>query len=312
MGRSVGVDLGGTKILAVVVDGGRVVERVKLDTPRTGSPDDVLDAVAKAVRQIDLGGSDGPVGVGVPGPVFPGTGVVPAAPNLPNWSHDVAVADGLSERLGGRKVLIGNDCNLSTLAEYRLGAGRGADDLLGLFVGTGVGAGLVLDGVLRQGRRGLAGEIGHTFVSFPDLADGVGVGRGELEDYSGRAALQERVELADPTEAATLQGLRRKGRIKSSAWEQALDQNDPLARRLVAEAGSALAAAIASVVALLDLDRVVLGGGFAGRLGEPFRRQIELEVHARGFAGATAAVVHSELGDLAGALGAALLPWEPQ
>jgi|DEB0MinimDraft_10_1074344.scaffolds.fasta_scaffold00289_14 glucokinase len=309
--RTIGIDLGGTKVLAVLVEDGQIIAREKRATPRTGTPENVLDTLVTAVQRIDPDGSVERIGIGVPGPVVPGTGVLPAAPNLPNWDHDVPVAQLMSERLDGRNVVVGNDVNLGTLAEHRLGAGRGVDDLLGVFVGTGVGAGLVLDGRLRQGHRGLAGEIGHTFVAFADFVHGGGSGRGELEDYAGRAALERRVLTANPDRAETLLGFRRGGRLKSKGWVDALEREDPLARDLVDQAASALAASIASAVALLDLELVVLGGGFAGRLGEPFRRQVEGEVHKRAFAGASAAVVHAQLGDVAGALGAALMVDEP-
>ena len=219
------------------------------------------------------------------------------------------IRDELS-RPGGNRAdffsVVDNDVNVGTLAEYRLGAGVGTDNLLGVFAGTGVGAGLILDGKLRQGPRGLAGEIGHIYVAFEDLHTAA-VGRGELEDYAGRNALERRVLAADEAEAETLLGLRTDGRLKSKAWAEALDLDDPLARALIDQARSALAAAIATVITLLDVELVVLGGGFAERLGEPFRTALDAEVAERAFAATTAPVVPARLGDTGGALGAALL-----
>lgn len=305
---TIGIDLGGTKTLAVLVENGEVVDKAKKPTPRVGSPADVIDTMVKVAEKVDPDGTAAAIGIGVPGPVVPGTGVLPAAPNLPGWDHDVAVGDLMSERLGGRPVVVDNDVNVGTLAEHRHGAGKGTNDLLGVFAGTGVGAGLILDGKLRQGPRGLAGEIGHTFVAFRDLADASEeFGRGELEDYAGRNALERRVLAADPAAAETLLGLRTDGRLKSKAWAEALDLGDPLARSLVDQARSALAAAIATVIVLVDVEKVVLGGGFAERLGEEFRVELEAEVAQRSFADTTAPIVAARLGDVGGALGAALL-----
>jgi len=292
--------------MAVLLEDGAEVARHKRPTPRQGGPAAVIDAVVAAVRKVDPDGSADGVGIGVPGPVVPHTGVLPAAPNLPDWDHDVAVGPLVSERLGGCPVVLDNDVNVATLAEWRFGAGRGVNDLLGVFAGTGVGAGLILDGRLRQGPRGLAGEIGHTFVAFDQLLDAP-VGRGELEDYAGRASLERWVEAAPPPESQFMLDQRSGGRLKSKAWAVGVDAADPLALRLVDRAASALSAAIASVITLLDVERVVLGGGFAQRLGDPFLARVEGEVAERAFAGVSAPIVTAALGDTGGAVGAALL-----
>ncbi|MEM9466750.1 MAG: ROK family protein [Actinomycetota bacterium] len=303
---TIGIDLGGTKTMAVLVQDGAVVAKCKKPTPRVGTPDDVIATMVAAARKVDPDGIATAIGVGAPGVVVPGAGVLHSPPNLPGWDHEVPVAALMSEQLGDRPVVIDNDVNVGTLAEHRLGAGVGYDNVLGVFAGTGVGAGLILDGRLRQGPRGLAGEIGHTFVAFRDLASAE-VGRGELEDYAGRAALERRVMAESPERAETLLGLRKDGRLKSRAWADALELGDPLAAELVGQARSALSAAIATVITLLDIELVVLGGGFAERLGERFRLDLEAEVAERAFAGTTAPIVAARLGDTGGAVGAALL-----
>ncbi|NDH22678.1 MAG: ROK family protein, partial [Actinobacteria bacterium] len=103
--RTIGIDLGGTKTLAVLVEDGVVVEKAKRPTPRVGSPDDVLATMAKVAASVDPDATATAIGIGAPGPVVPGTGVLPAAPNLPGWDHDVPVADLMSERLGERPVV---------------------------------------------------------------------------------------------------------------------------------------------------------------------------------------------------------------
>jgi len=156
----VGIDLGGTKIYAVVFDGVGVLAEAKSKTPTQGGPLAVVDAMAAVVRDLgpieDLAG----VGVGAPGVIDPAAGTVQQAPNLPGWMEPFDVAEALSTALDGVPVVVDNDVNVGTLAEHRLGAGKGADNLLGVFAGTGIGAGVVLDGLLRHGPTGAAGEIG--------------------------------------------------------------------------------------------------------------------------------------------------------
>lgn len=303
----VGIDLGGTKIMGVLVDDGRIVAEAKKATPRAGTPFDVLDAVAAVVRSVDPDVRAEAIGVGVPGPVRPGTGVLPIASNLPGWDHDVDVAAGLRERCGTRDIVVDNDVNVGTLAEVRFGAGAGVADVLGIFMGTGVGAGLVLDGELRRGPRGLAGEIGHAYVAFRDFGRAE-IGRGEVEDHAGRRMMERRARARHAAgEATLLVELAGDGRMKSSIWEKALAAGDPVAESIVDEATDALAAAIASAIALVDIELVVLGGGMADRLGEPFRADLERRVAERAFVGAGVPVRAAVLGDTAGALGASLL-----
>ncbi|MGH8998997.1 MAG: ROK family protein, partial [Acidimicrobiia bacterium] len=192
----IGIDLGGTKIFGAVFDGERVVSEAKRKTPTQGGPLAVVDAMAALVD--DLGGADGVrgVGVGAPGVVDPSDGTVRSAPNLHGWMEPFGVGTALSEALGGLPVEVDNDVNVGTFAEHRLGAGVGAEDLLGVFVGTGVGAGLVLGGELRRGPSGAAGEIGHMVVRRGGRVCGCG-GRGHLEAYAGRAAMERRARDLD-------------------------------------------------------------------------------------------------------------------
>lgn len=304
---TIGVDLGGTKIMAVLVHDADVRKKAKRSTPRVGGPSAVLDAIASTVAKVDPDGTGEAIGVGVPGPVRPGTGVLPYAANLSDWTTDVDVAGELSARLDGRPVLVDNDVNVATLGEHRLGAGRGVDDLLGVYMGTGVGAGLILGGRVRRGPHGLAGEIGHSFVDFGDFALDNDL-RGELEDYAGRRAMSQRAQRAHAEGRATaLVDLAVDGRMKSSVWEAALAQRDPVAVELVADAAAAMSAALASAVAIVDVEMIVLGGGMAERLGDEFRADLEQRVGERLFTGPGVPVRAATLGSTGGALGAALL-----
>lgn len=306
-GPRVGVDLGGTKILAVRVEDGAVVAEEKRSTPRDG-PAAVLEAVAAMVRR--LGTDVVAVGLGGPGRVDHRRGILGPAPNIPGWDVAVPVADHLTADLG-LPVRVDNDVNAAALAEHRWGAGAGHADLLVVFVGTGVGGALVLGDHLVRGRHGLAGEIGHMMV----VPDGrrCGCGRaGHVEAYAGRRgverAARERHAAGEPTLLVERQ---REGRITSTVVVEALAAGDRVARELVDAAALALGRGIAAAVALVDVSQVVLGGGFAERLGPGFAAAVADQARTLGFPGTELTVVRAALGDRAGARGAALLGVTP-
>jgi glucokinase len=304
----IGVDLGGTKIYAVVLEGEKVVAEGKRKTPTQGGPLAVVDAMAAVISE--LGGTENVAGVGVgaPGVVDPVDGTVRSAPNLPGWMEPFGMSAALSESLGGVPVAVDNDVNVGTLAEHRMGAGRGADNVLGVFVGTGVGAGLVLGGELRRGPSGAAGEIGHTIVRRGGRTCGCG-GRGHLEAYAGRAVMERRArELEAKGRDTVLVELARARRMTSGVFVRALAAGDPIAVELIDDAVAALGAAIASAVALLDLPLVVIGGGLADRLGPAFVSRVDQATKAELFPkNPILRVVPGELGDRGGAIGAALV-----
>ena len=307
---TIGIDLGGTKILAARVEGGQVAAEVKVKTPLHGGPLGVVDALAKVVAE--LGGPRDAVGVGAPGVVDVARGLVKAAPNLPGWIEPFALGPALAEALGGgRPVVVDNDVNVGTVAEHRLGAGRGATELLAVFVGTGVGGGLVFDGRLRRGPGGLAGEIGHVVVVPGGRVCGCGA-RGHLEAYAGRAGLERRArELEAEGYDTALVELAKARRMTSSVWGKALTRSDAMAMELIDEAVGALGRAIAGVVTVLDLELVVVGGGLTDRLGPSFVGRVEQAVKSEVFTGgSTVKVVPAELADRAGAIGAALVAEE--
>ena len=309
-----GIDLGGTKIYAVRFDDGEVVAEGKRKTPRQGGPLAVVDAMADLIG--DLGGHAGlsGVGVGAPGVVDAESGTVRQAPNLAGWMEPFPVGAALSDALDGLPVEVDNDVNVGTFAELRLGAGKGVDDLLGVFVGTGVGAGVVLDGVLRRGLSGAAGEIGHMVVK----SDGrkCPCGRvGCMEAYAGRGAmeLRAREKVADGEKTVLFEIMEEKGkpRLASGIWERALEREDKLAHHLIKQAVDALGVGIASALNLLDVEAVVIGGGLGLRLGDPYVERIRAAMMPHLFADHRPPdVLLASLGDLGGAIGATLLAAE--
>ncbi|CAN5701802.1 ROK family protein [soil metagenome] len=302
---TIGIDLGGTKIFGARVSHGAErparKQEAKATTP-DGGPAVVVAAIAALVHE--LGGADR-VGVGAPGPVH--DGMLEQAPNLVGFDEPVPLAALLSEALDGAAVRVDNDVNAAVLGEHRAGAGRGVDDLLGVWVGTGVGGGLVLGGRLHRGRHGLAGEIGHSIVR-PDGHRCSCGGIGHLEAYAGRAAMERLArERHAHGEATSLVELAGAERMKSSVFAKALAAGDAMATDLLDGAVEALGVALASVAATVDVELVVVGGGMADRLGAGFVGRIEEALRSRVFGSSTVRAVPAELGDAAGAVGAALL-----
>jgi glucokinase len=310
-----GIDLGGTKIQTVVVDAGHtVIGSARHPTPTTGGPADVAAAMAAAmaeaaaeagVQTADLAG----VGVGAPGDVDGERGTVTAARNLPGWDGEFALGAAL-ERALGTPARLGNDVQVATDAEAELGAGRPYRSLLGVFWGTGVGGGIVLDGRPWLG-RGTAGEIGHVVVRIG--GERCGCGRlGCMEAYAGRASMERRArELhaqGAKTDLFTIMEERGRTRLMSGIWERALKRGDPLAIRLIDEAIEALGAGVASVQNVLDVEAIVLGGGLGVRLGQSYADPLRDAMLPHLFDDADPPpLLVAELGDLGGAIGAALL-----
>jgi glucokinase len=310
-----GIDLGGTKIQAVVVDEGNdVLGSERGPTPTEGGPGDVAEAIAEVMRAaataagVEVDALAG-VGIGSPGEVDAERGVVAQARNLPGWGGSYPLAEAL-ERALGVPVRLGNDVQVATNAEAELGAGRDYDSMLGVFWGTGVGGGIVLDRKPWLG-RGIAGELGHVVVRIGGRRCPCGR-LGCLEAYAGRGSMESRarelVAEGRSTQLFQLMEKRGRSRLTSGIWARALDRDDDLARELLDEAVEALGAGIASAINLLDVDVVIVGGGLGVRLADPYRERIEAAMLPHLFNDAAPPAVRlAALGDLGGAIGAALL-----
>ena len=290
----IGVDLGGTKILAGSIDGeGRVLDRREVPTP-TGSQAELVEGIVAAIEPLADAGVAA-LGFGIPSVIDRTTGQALGSNNIP--LEDVALGQVLSERFGV-PAAIENDANVATLAEWRLGAGRGVDNLIMLTLGTGVGGGLVLDGALYRGWA----ELGHVVV----VADGPPcqgncTGRGHLEALaSGNAADRAAEKLWG--EGATAELL--VGRAS---------EGDTAALEALAGIGHLLGAAISSFVNITGAELVVVGGGFGSAASE-FLFPSALEIARReallATSGAALRIVRAELGSDAGLIGAGLLAHE--
>lgn len=311
-----GIDLGGTKIEAIVVDSDNtVLGQSRHPTPSAGGPSAVAAELVQAITGAAKAANVQPselqgVGVGSPGVVDDKTGAVSTARNLPDWEGSFELGATLSRELG-TPVVVGNDVQVATDAEFELGAGRPYRSLLGVMWGTGVGGGLVLDGKPWLGRSG-AGEIGHVVVRIDGRRCPCGR-KGCMEAYAGRAAMEARArrqheEKGVATDLFKLMRERNRTKLTSAVWARALERGDKLAIELLDEAVDALGAGIASAQNLLDVEAIVIGGGLGVRLGEPFVRRIRAAMAPHVFNDAHPPdVLVAALGDLGGALGAALL-----
>jgi glucokinase len=308
-----GIDLGGTKIQTAIVDEDHnVLGSARRPTPTTGGPPDVAAEMETALRDAAKAAEVEPaalagVGVGSPGTIDAGN--VTSASNLPGWEGTFPLGTTL-ERALGCTVKVGNDVQVATDAEFKLGAGRLYSSLLGVFWGTGVGGGLILDGKAWTG-RGAAGEIGHVVVEMDGARCTCGR-RGCMEAYAGRAAMEEHVsslvEKGRKTDLFKLMQERERTRLTSGIWARALDHGDKLAIHVLDRAVKALGAGIASAVNVLDVEGVIIGGGLGIRLGHPYAMRIADAMQPHLFADSRPPHVHvAALGDLGGAIGAALL-----
>ena len=290
----IGVDLGGTKILAGTLDrDGAVGDRIEVPTPEA-SERAVLDGIADVVERLASADGIAAVGLGVPCNLDRATGECHRATNLP--LTDVEFAAPLRERLGV-PVAVENDANAAALGEWRFGAGRGARDLVMLTLGTGVGGGLVLDGRLYRGWA----ELGHVVVQEGGPpCQGACHGRGHLEAVaSGQAADRAARELYGEASSAH--------ELVARAREGA-----PEALAALRRIGELLGAAIGSFVNLFDPEVVVVGGGFGAAAGdlvlEPAREAARREALAPADRGLR--IVPAALGEEAGLVGAGLVGFE--
>ncbi len=309
MSLTAGVDLGGTKIQTVVTRDEQVVGEARVPTPQTGDAKDVIAAIVGTIREAADGDGLTAVGIGTPGKIDDG-GAVELAANVPGFSERVELGRLVSKQLGGVRVEVGNDVSVGVLGSYTRGAARKYGNVLGVWVGTGVGGGLILDGKLREG-RGAAGEFGHMVVRPGGLRCGCGR-RGCVEAYAGRASMERHarrlVKKGEKTTLFKIMEQRDRDRLSSGVWARALDGGDDMAKKLIHQAEWALGVGIASAQNLLDLEAIVISGGLGDRLGKPFADRIVHQMTPHLFVRESPpAVIGTDLGDLAGAVGAAVL-----
>lgn len=289
----IGVDFGGTGIKAGIVEEGRVMRSLETPTPKGASADEVLDAIARLVFELDP--KPRSVGVAIPGEVDP-AGRCWGLANVPGFKG-VALGKGLSERLGC-PVAVENDATTAALGEFLYGHGSRYPSFLMITLGTGVGGGLVIGGQLYPGGNGFAGEIGHINIDPSDSAPACGCGKtGCLETYSGTAALFRMYQEFGGGEVSEIKHIADRAHAGEKAAIQTFEKM-----------GDALGRGLADIQNVLDLNALVFTGGISKSfdLIEPSLRAA-LRRHAFAAPPAEVPLVVSELGASAGVVGAAHL-----
>lgn len=310
----VGIDLGGTNMQVGVVSPdfkllGEAKKKTKADEGLDAVLARIVDAVNEAcvaakVEMSQLGG----IGIGAPGAVDPKKGVVLEAVNL-RWKNQ-PIAQLLTKKTKVPTYL-DNDVNVAVYGENELGAGKGSKFVLGVWVGTGVGGGLILNGDLYYGHYLSAGEIGHTII-LPSNQPG----SRSLEHNCSRSAVVERiVRLIRSNRSSSLKAeMEESGpeKIKSRSLAKAYHDGDALTIEVVDESAELLGTAIAGQVTMLSLERVILGGGLVEAVGKPYVEKVRKAMKKFAFPDACkdCDVVASQLEDKAGVFGAAMLAME--
>jgi glucokinase len=308
MTLAIGVDVGGTKVAAAVVDAdGRILAKLKRSTP-AASPQQTEQTIAGVVTELLAGHEVAAIGLGAAGFVDSARAAVLFAPNLA-W-RDEPLKQRVEERLG-REVVVENDANASAWAEARFGAARGYRDVMLVTVGTGIGAAIIVNGELYRGRWGMAGEPGHVRVVPDGRLCGCG-NRGCWEQYSsGNALVAEAREFARRTPKGAMRLLQLAGGvpdgISGPEITQAASEGDPAALRCFQIVGGWLGQGLADLAAILDPACFVIGGGVSEAgdlLLDPARAAFERALTGRGHR-PFAEIKVAQLGEDAGIVGAA-------
>ena len=307
----VGVDIGGTKIAAGLVNAsGEIQSQLRVAMVSSASAQDGLSAVLSAIAQVLVLRKAEISGIGIcsPGPLDPTTGVVLNPPNLPCW-RDFPLAESI-RKTHHVPVKVDNDANAAALAEARWGAGRGYKNVFYATIGTGIGTGIVLDGEIYHGRSGAAGEGGHVSVDYrgPICACGK---PGCIEVLASGPAIarraREKVAAGRNSSMLDLAG----GKLTAISGEivgQASAAGDPLAKEVLIETADILALWLGNIIDLLDPEVIVIGGGAAALL-HPFfdhlhKRVPRLAVNPRA---GEVPIVHARYGADSGIAGGAAL-----
>jgi len=308
-----GVDLGGTNVSAAAVDQGKVLSSKKIDTQANKGADVVIGRIEKIVHKVaeDLDCSPKDfqaLCIGAPGAIELETGMVNDAPNL-DWI-DVPLGSILEKRLG-LPVYIDNDVNVGVLGEFVHGAGHGFQDMVGVFVGTGIGGGVIINREMHYGGRGAAGEIGHMVIVPKGRRCGCGK-KGCVEAYASKtaiaAAIRKQIKMGRASFLKKTLSKNKNKPLSSRLIEEALKAGDPVTTEVIQEAQFYLGLLTANLVNILDPDVIVFGGGLVEQLGEDFLKPIRKSArkyYLQQKDTKKVKILASTLGDDAGTIGAA-------
>ena len=310
---SIGIDLGGTKILIALVDRntGEVLEHVKKKTKKDKGPKNIIRKMLEGIEElIENSGKTfdeiSSIGVGAAGQIDRKNGVIIAAANLD--CYDLNLKKILTEKFD-IPVYVGNDVEIATIGEQKFGAGKDCNDFVCVFVGTGVGSAIVKDGKIIIGATGTAGEIGHIIVDLNGRQCSCGA-HGCLEAYASRSAIERRIEgaLKKGRKSCILDYLETGKSITSSMIQKSIEREDELVLQCVTEASEYLSGGIASIINFINPELIILGGGLIEAVDYFYQKTIK-KAKAKSLPVTAEKIQFKKamLGDYSGVIGAAFL-----
>lgn len=310
---SIGIDLGGTKILIALVnrETGEVLEHVKKKTKKDKGPKNIIKKMLEGIEELlENSGKTldniSSIGVGAAGQIDRKNGILIAAANLD--CYDLDIKGILSEKFN-IPVFVGNDVEIAAIGEQKFGAGKGCDDFVCVFVGTGVGSAIIKDGKIITGATGTAGEIGHIIVDLNGRQCSCGA-HGCLEAYASRSAIERRIEgaLKKGRKSCILDYLETGKSITSSMIQKSIEREDELVLQCVTEASEYLSGGIASIINFVNPELVILGGGLIEAVDYFYQKTIK-KARAKSLPVPAEKIQFKKavLGDYSGVIGAAFL-----
>jgi len=309
---SIGIDLGGTKILAGIVDtdNGMVIETAKKRTKKLGSEfivQRIIETVEKAICKAQIPLSQiSSIGIGAAGQVDRENGILISAPNLN--CYDVELKKVLEEHFN-ITTHVGNDVEVATLGEMKFGSGVGYDNFVCVFVGTGVGSGIVCNGKHLKGATGTAGEIGHIIVDSGGRLCECG-GNGCLEAYASRTAIEKKIlgSMKKGHNSIIAESIKETGVIRSKDLSDAIDAGDEVVLNCITEASEYLSSGLASVINFYNPELIIIGGGLMEAIDFFYESTIKKTFEkALAVPAARTKIVKTQLKDFSGIVGAATL-----
>lgn len=310
---SIGIDLGGTKILIGLVEkeSGKVVSHIKKKTKKEKGPENIVRKMVEGVEELleESGKSFteiSSIGIGSAGQIDRKNGIIIGAPNLDCYNLN------LKEILQNKfniPVFVGNDVEVATIGEQKFGAGKGCADFVCVFVGTGIGSAIVKNGHIIYGATGTAGELGHIIVDLNGRPCACGA-HGCLEAYASRSAIETRIEgaLKKGRKSCISEYLEEGKAITSSMIRKSIEREDELVTQCVSEASEYLSGGLASVINLINPKLIILGGGLIEAV-DYFYKQTIKKAKSKSLPVPAEKIRFSKtiLGDYSGVIGAALL-----
>ena len=310
---SIGIDLGGTKILIALVnkETGEVVHHVKKKTKKDKGPQNIIRKMVSGIEELleeskfHIEDIDS-IGVGAAGQVDRKNGIIIGAPNLD--CYDLNIREHLTSHFN-LPVYLGNDVEIAAMGEMKFGAAKGCDDFVCVFVGTGVGSSIVKDGKIIHGATGTAGEIGHMIVDLNGRQCACGA-HGCLEAYASRSAIEKRIEgaLRKGRHSAILDYIETGKSISSSMIQKSIEREDELVIQCVNEAAEYLSGGLASIINFINPKLIILGGGLIEAVDYFYKTTIK-KARAKCLPVPATKIEFkkAQLGDYSGVIGAAFL-----